>query len=100
MSFGLDSDSNNLGGRPAMQYSANTVRDAGSADQHSSTRMTIFCAMTYNDEVLPPLIILTAPGLTKRLEADLLSRFHHIEGKWGHSRRRSFSPYIAASTKG
>ena len=56
--------------------------------------------MTYNDKVLPPLIILTAPGLTKRLEADLLSRFHHIEGKWGHNRRRSFSPYIAASTKG
>ena len=60
MSFGLDTDSNNLGGRPGMQYSANAVRDAGSADQHSSTKMTIFCAMTYNDEVLPPLIILTA----------------------------------------
>ena len=100
MSFGLDTDSNNIGGRPAMNYSADGVRDAGEADHHSSTRMTIFCAMTYNDEVLPPLIILTATGYTKRLEADLLSRFHHIEGQWGHSQRRSFSPYIAASCKG
>ena len=100
MSFGFDSDSNNLGGRPAMNYSADAVRDAGEADQHSSTKMTIFCAMTYNDEVLPPLIIFTATGYTKRLEAELLSRFHHIEGQWGHSRRRSFSPYLAASTKG
>ena len=42
ISFGLDTDSNNLGGRPTMHYVANDVKDAGEADQHSSTKMTIF----------------------------------------------------------
>ena len=30
----------------------------------------------------------------------MLSKFHHIEGQWGHEQRKSFSPYIAASPKG
>jgi len=46
-----------LGGRPGMHYTANAIQDSGEGDQHSSTKLTIFCAMTYNDEVLPPLII-------------------------------------------
>ena len=42
MSFGLDTESNKLGGRLWMHYTANCIRDTGEGDQHSSTKMTIF----------------------------------------------------------
>ena len=63
----MDADSNNLGGQPAIHYAADVVRDAGGSDQHPSTKMTIFGAMTYDNEMLPPLIILTTTGYTRRL---------------------------------
>ena len=42
MLFGLDADSNNLGGRPGMHYSANAIQNSGKGDQHLSTKLTIF----------------------------------------------------------
>jgi hypothetical protein len=43
MSFGLDADSNNLGGRPVMYFIAEEIREAGEADQHSATKNDNIC---------------------------------------------------------
>ena len=100
MSWGLDSQANGLGGRPPMVLMTPMLKSSGYSTQHSSIKMTFFFGMTFGDEPLPPLLILPTSGEFKRLQGELISRFHQVEGRYGHANRKRFSPMIACSPKG
>ena len=100
MSFGLSADANSLGGREGMIYVTDLVKNSGQSTQHSSLKVTVFAGMNFADEAFPPLIILPTSGETTRLKTELISRMHQIEGRFGHSNRKRFSPMIAATPKG
>ena len=100
MAWGLDADANGLGGRPGATFITDLLKNSGQASQHSATRVTLFCGMTFGDEALPPLLILPAGGESKRVQTELVQRMHQIEGQYGHEHRKRFSPMIAASPKG
>ena len=100
MSWGVDAQANGLGGRPGTTYITGLLKNSGYAAQKSAVKVSLFCGMTFGDEALPPLIIIPATGITRRIEMELIRRMHQVEGQYGHVSRKRFNAMIAASAKG
>ena len=100
MSLSLDYSKNGAGGRPGATFSCTGVRSSGEPDQKSSYKVTVLAGMTFEDEPLPPLIIIPSGAQEPIIRKELLGRFHQVEGQYGHSSKKWFSPMIAASPKG
>ena len=100
MSLSLDYSKNGAGGRPGATFSCTGVRSSGEPEQKSSYKVTVLAGMTFDDEPIPPLIIIPSSAQEPMIKQELLKRFHQVEGQFGHSSKKRFDPMIAASPKG
>ena len=100
MSLALGYGSNLIGGRKPVAHSTSYVQNAGQSEQKSSYKITIFMAMTFGDEMMPPLIILPSAADTPRIREDLLRRFPQVLGQYGHDHIKGFDVQIAVSANG
>lgn len=100
MSLSLDYSKNGAGGRPGATFTCTGVRSSGEPDQKSSYKVTVLAGMTYDDEPLPPMVIIPSGAQEPIIRKELLRRFHQVQGQYGHSSKKWFSPMIAASPKG
>ena len=100
MSLSLDYSKNGAGGRPGATFTCTGVRSSGEPEQKSSYKVTVLAGMTFDDEPIPPLVIIPSSAQEPMIRKELLKRFHQVEGQYGHSSRKRFDPMIAASPKG
>jgi hypothetical protein len=100
MRWSFDYSKNGQGGRPPTIFVANKLQNVGEGAQKSSYSCSIMFGVTYNNEALPPLIILPSTAEYPRIREELVKRLHQIEGRFGHDKKKYFDCMIATSPKG